>query len=183
VLKYDHHCPWINQCVGLHNERHFILFLSYLCISTFFFAIFGFSRLLDALGFSYKPWTSYTPESIFIGLFILSTVTCFAVFFMGSWHLWSIACAETSVESSDHDHYRKIAHVRGETFVNSYDLGKAKNLQLFFNVGGNRFPLYTLLFPFRIPPYTDGRSWARRAGYDSHVGVKPGEELTDSDDD
>jgi palmitoyltransferase len=32
-------------------------------------------------------------------------------------------------------------------------------------------------------PYTDGRSWARRPGYESHRGVEQGEELTDEDED
>jgi hypothetical protein len=44
-------------------------------------------------------------------------------------------------------------------------------------------PLYTLILPFRINPYTDGRSWARREGYDQHHGVRLGEELTDEEDD
>lgn len=35
----------------------------------------------------------------------------------------------------------------------------------------------------RVLPYTDGRSWARREGYEHHRGLQPGEELTDDDDD
>ena len=27
VEKFDHHCIWINQCVGLHNYKYFIVFL------------------------------------------------------------------------------------------------------------------------------------------------------------
>jgi hypothetical protein len=45
-----------------------------------------------------------------------------------------------------------------------------------------RSPLYTLFLPFRVPPYTDGRSWARRQGYTQHHGVQQGEELTDDED-
>lgn len=44
-------------------------------------------------------------------------------------------------------------------------------------------PTYTLFFPLRVEPHTDGRSWARRRGLDRHYGLRPGEELTDEDDD
>jgi hypothetical protein len=27
VLKMDHHCPWINNCVGHYNHAHFTAFL------------------------------------------------------------------------------------------------------------------------------------------------------------
>ena len=30
-------------------------------------------------------------------------------------------------------------------------------------------------------PYTDGRSWARKPGLNSHAGIRPGDELTDDD--
>ncbi|KIK51426.1 hypothetical protein GYMLUDRAFT_395552 [Collybiopsis luxurians FD-317 M1] len=59
---------------------------------------------------------------------------------------------------------------------------RLKNLQLFFNIGPGGYPLYTLLFPFRVLPYTDGRSWARREGLLRHRGIRMGEELTDEED-
>ena len=43
-------------------------------------------------------------------------------------------------------------------------------------------PVYTLVLPLRINPYTDGRAWARRHGYERHRGIRHGEELTDEED-
>ena len=32
VLKYDHHCPWIANCIGWKNTKHFLLFLFYITV-------------------------------------------------------------------------------------------------------------------------------------------------------
>ena len=42
-------------------------------------------------------------------------------------------------------------------------------------------PYYTLLLPLRVEPYTDGRAWARKEGYEWHRGLRKGEELTDEE--
>ncbi|KAF8509462.1 zf-DHHC-domain-containing protein [Hysterangium stoloniferum] len=36
VLKYDHHCPWIGQCVGAFNQKFFVNFLQWSTIFTTF---------------------------------------------------------------------------------------------------------------------------------------------------
>ena len=32
----DHHCPWINKCVGFWNRKYFLLLLIYVLIMTYF---------------------------------------------------------------------------------------------------------------------------------------------------
>lgn len=27
IERFDHHCPWINNCVGVHNHNYFILYI------------------------------------------------------------------------------------------------------------------------------------------------------------
>ncbi|KAJ7048655.1 DHHC palmitoyltransferase-domain-containing protein [Mycena amicta] len=194
VLKYDHHCPGINQCVGVHNERHFVLFMAYLVIACLAYCFAGWDTALSALGFGprghWNDWPHTIPSVLFLLIYILAAVMSLAVGIMLLFHLRTVAAGETTVEGQDHDVYRKVALTRAEAFVNSYDLGaKGRNLAMFFNVAfGNHspspapYPLWSLLLPMRVQPYTDGWAWARREGYErGHGGVRTGEELTDEE--
>ncbi|KAF7291325.1 Palmitoyltransferase [Mycena indigotica] len=190
----SHSYPGINQCVGLHNERHFVLFMAYLVIGCVAFCYAGWETVLRALGFGDRDWMHWDhtiPSTIFLLIYILAAVMSLAVGIMVGFHLRTVANGETTVESQDNDVYRKMAKSRAEAFVNSYDLGSGlRNIALFFNVAIGKhspspapYPLYSLFLPMRIQPYTDGWSWARRDGYEQgHAGVRRGEELTDDDE-
>ncbi|KAF7288911.1 Palmitoyltransferase [Mycena indigotica] len=188
-----HSPPGINQCVGLHNERHFVLFMAYLVVGCVAFCYTSWEIGLGVLGFGVE-WTNwdYTiPSTIFLLIYILAAVMSLAVGIMLAFHLRTIANGETTVEGQDNEVYRKVAEQRAEAFVNSYDLGSGlRNIALFFNVAIGKhspspapYPLYSLLLPMRVHPYTDGWSWARREGYEQgHAGIKRGEELTDEEE-
>ncbi|CBQ72785.1 conserved hypothetical protein [Sporisorium reilianum SRZ2] len=183
TLKFDHHCPWLNQCVGLGNERYFVLFMAWLSFGCGVVLYSGVGVMRRSLSWSAGWPYSYTPRVLVMLLFILALVMGLALAVMAGWQMVLVARGETSVESQDNGHYRELAKKRGQDFVNVYDVGRRRNIELFFNVGpGSPYAWYTVLLPMRVPPYSDGWHFAKRRGLGGkHAGIDLQEQLTDEE--
>ncbi|KAK6328923.1 hypothetical protein J4Q44_G00009010 [Coregonus suidteri] len=48
ILKMDHHCPWLNNCVGHFNQRYFFCFCLSMTLGCVYCSISGRNLFLDA---------------------------------------------------------------------------------------------------------------------------------------
>ncbi|KAJ1392405.1 Palmitoyltransferase, DHHC domain [Sesbania bispinosa] len=96
VQKFDHHCPWVGQCIGSRNYPFFIMFISsstLLCIYVFAFSWVNLVRQKGNL------WSTMSHDILSVTLIVY----CFiAVWFVGGltvFHLYLISTNQTTYEN------------------------------------------------------------------------------------
>ncbi|BGP23487.1 Palmitoyltransferase [Rhodotorula toruloides] len=101
ILRMDHHCPWVNNCVGHHNYAHFLRFLFFVDVACSYHLWMISTRAFQSLAFGGNPTTTQ------VVLLILNYTACLpvliAVGIFSLFQFWSLLTNTTTIESWEKD--------------------------------------------------------------------------------
>ncbi|CAN0216881.1 unnamed protein product [Pylaiella littoralis] len=153
VVNMDHHCPWMNNCVGYLNYRYFVLFLMYMFVGCAYAALISapqFLAMAKSPGRRRKPNSMETSQqSAVMMTFVLALSVGLAISLLMGWHIYLICTAQTTIDFYQNQANRSRARQWGELWTNPFDVGCKGNWQQVF--GPQPF-LVGLLPSRRHPP-------------------------------
>lgn len=94
ILKMDHHCPWIMNCIGFRNHKYFLLSVIYGLSSCIFMAI----TVLDTVTESMHKELHNLERYLLVQIFSISSLLCCMLSVFLGFHFWLLLSGFTTIE-------------------------------------------------------------------------------------
>lgn len=147
VLRMDHHCPWVANCIGFRNHKYFLLLVVYAWLSA---AYCGITMYESADEMFHKRLSTFTQRFALVLAMTLCVITLTLLSAFGGFHLWLLHHGATTIEFCEKAYKR---HGSLKNNVSIYDRGLMSNLRAVLGPC-----VLTWLFPV-MPPEGDGLSF------------------------
>ncbi|CAG7723602.1 unnamed protein product [Allacma fusca] len=83
IRKMDHHCPWVNNCVGENNQKFFVLFTFYIAMISIHALVLAINHFIICIQHDWKECSAYTPPATVVFLiFLIFEALLFTIFTM-----------------------------------------------------------------------------------------------------
>ena len=120
VTGFDHHCPWISNCVGERNHRHFVAFILALTALTAYVFTVSLYSLIDA-GVTSALSDSLSGHIVAIVEVVFSFVTGWCFISLSCYHIYLIAentttNAHIKQQRAERQHQSQLALERHNNF-------------------------------------------------------------------
>jgi hypothetical protein len=145
VFKMDHHCPWIDNCVGQNNQRYFVLFLTHTLIGCIFI------NILSCPIFFFQAETNLPMQFNFVCILCLSGMIL--LLFFSSWNWFLVLNGNTTIEF-----WTERAGMNSNIITN-FSLGEiSENIYMIF---GTKSIFQVIFLPsIKMLPFS-GLEWSR----------------------
>ncbi|MBA0793591.1 hypothetical protein Gohar_017986, partial [Gossypium harknessii] len=128
ILRMDHHCNWINNCVGHANYKVFFVFVVYAVIACIYSLILLVGSLTnDSQNDKQHSADTFRVAYVISGLLLVPLSVALSVLL--GWHIYLILQNKTTIEQY-HEGVRAmwLAEKGGTVYKHPYDIGAYENL-------------------------------------------------------